>query len=160
MRVDSRVAERLKAKDLRKLVNIRKVLKRHRTTAQCGVFLSENNFFNTSKNLLKNRTRTLNQPMFASGILQTITFILFWDFLMFYQIFFSPQVKRCAIVTNKYSIYDLSNELANELSLRILGNQRVSGKSSNAIEKQPSAPPPRINTNFANTSKNLSKNRY
>ena len=32
----------------------------------------------------------------------TTTFIKFWDFLMFKQIFLSPQVKRCTIITYKY----------------------------------------------------------
>ena len=41
----------------------------------------------------------------------TIIFIIFWDSLMFYQIFFSPQVRRCAIITYKHSIYGLSNDL-------------------------------------------------
>ena len=34
---------------------------------------------------------------------------------MFYQIFLSPQVKRCAIITYKHGIYELPNELPNEL---------------------------------------------
>ena len=34
----------------------------------------------------------------------TIIFIIFWDFLLFYQTFFSPQVKRCAIITDKHGI--------------------------------------------------------
>ena len=34
----------------------------------------------------------------------TIIFIIFWDFLMFYQIFLSPQVKRCAIITYEHDI--------------------------------------------------------
>ena len=33
------------------------------------------------------------------SITPTIIFIIFWDFFMFYRIFFSPQVKRCAIIT-------------------------------------------------------------
>ena len=41
---------------------------------------------------------------------------------MFYQIFFSPQVKRCAIITYKHSIYELRHELLNDLRLKILGN--------------------------------------
>ena len=41
---------------------------------------------------------------------------------MFYQILLSPQVKRCAIVTYKHDIYELSDELPNDLRLRILGN--------------------------------------
>ena len=34
---------------------------------------------------------------------------------MFYQIFFSPQVKPCAIVTYELGIYELPQELPNEL---------------------------------------------
>ena len=52
----------------------------------------------------------------------TISFIIFWDFSMFYQIFFSPQVKRSAIITYKHGIYGLHHELLNDLKLRILGN--------------------------------------
>ena len=52
----------------------------------------------------------------------TIIFIIFWDFLMFYQIVFSPEVKRCAIITYKYGIYEFSHELPNHLRLGILGN--------------------------------------
>ena len=32
----------------------------------------------------------------------TIIFIIFWDFLMSYQIFISPQVKRCVIISYKH----------------------------------------------------------
>ena len=46
-----------------------------------------------------------------SYVLPTIIFIIFWDSLMFYQIFFSPQVRRCAIITYKHSIYGLPNDL-------------------------------------------------
>ena len=41
---------------------------------------------------------------------------------MFYQIFLSPQVKRCAIISYKYGMYELPQELLNNLGLRILGN--------------------------------------
>ena len=43
---------------------------------------------------------------------------------MFYQIFLSPQVKRCAIITYKHGIYELPHELPNDLRLlgKILGN--------------------------------------
>ena len=34
-------------------------------------------------------------------------FQIFWDFLIFYQIFFSPQVKRSAIISNKHGRYEL-----------------------------------------------------
>ena len=51
-----------------------------------------------------------------------ISFIIFWDFSMFYKIFFSPQVKRWVIITYKHGIYELPHELPNDLRLRILGN--------------------------------------
>ena len=51
-----------------------------------------------------------------------ISFIIFWDFLVFYQIFLSPQVKRWTISTYKHGIYELPKELPNDLRLRILGN--------------------------------------
>ena len=41
---------------------------------------------------------------------------------MFYQIFFSPQVKRSVIIINKYGIYELPYELPINLILRVLGN--------------------------------------
>ena len=46
---------------------------------------------------------------------------------MFYQIFLSPQVKRCTIITYKYGIYELPDELPNDLRLRIFGNWKISG---------------------------------
>ena len=36
---------------------------------------------------------------------------------MFYQIFLSPQAKRCAIITDKHGMYKLPNELPNNLRL-------------------------------------------
>ena len=47
----------------------------------------------------------------------TIILIIFWDFLMFYQIFLSPPVKRCVITTYKQGIYELPHELPNDLRL-------------------------------------------
>ena len=41
---------------------------------------------------------------------------------MFYQIFLSPQVKRCAIIAYKDGIYKLVHELPNDLKPRILEN--------------------------------------
>ena len=49
---------------------------------------------------------------------------------MFYQILLSPPVKRWAIITYKHGIY----ELPNDLRLRTLGNQEISGKDLNLIE--------------------------
>ena len=59
-------------------------------------------------------TDTANRP--------TIIFIKFGDFLMFYQIFLSPQAKRCAIITYKHGIYGLPHEFPNDLRIRMLGN--------------------------------------
>ena len=48
----------------------------------------------------------------------TIIFIVFCNFLMFDQIFLSPHVKRCAIITHKHGMYELPHELPNNLRLR------------------------------------------
>ena len=44
--------------------------------------------------------------------------IIFWDFLIFYQIFFSLQIKRSVINSNEHGIYKLPQELPNGLRLR------------------------------------------
>ena len=41
---------------------------------------------------------------------------------MFCQIFFSPQMKRSAIISDKHGIFELPHELWNDLKLRILEN--------------------------------------
>ena len=53
---------------------------------------------------------------------------------MFYQTFLSPQVKRCATVTYKHGIYEFPDELPNDLRLRILGKNEISGECLNFIE--------------------------
>ena len=60
--------------------------------------------------------------------------IILWDFLMFYQIFLSPQVKQSAIVSNKQGVYELPHELPNDLRLRLIGNTKKSGKSRKSLE--------------------------
>ena len=50
---------------------------------------------------------------------------------MFYQIFLSLPVKRCAIFTYRHGMYELPHELPNDLRLRKLGNI---WKVSNSIE--------------------------
>ena len=40
----------------------------------------------------------------------------------YYQICLSPQVKRSEIISNEHCIYELLDELPNDLRLRILGN--------------------------------------
>ena len=41
--------------------------------------------------------------------------IIFWEFLMYYQIFFSSQVKRSVIISNKHDIYMLRHKFLNDL---------------------------------------------
>ena len=50
----------------------------------------------------------------------SVIFIIFWNVLMIYQIFLSPQVKQWAIISYKHGIYELLHELPKDL--RILGN--------------------------------------
>ena len=54
--------------------------------------------------------------------LQTITFKVFWDFFMSYQILFSPQFIECANVADKYGISELPHALPKNLTPRILIN--------------------------------------
>ena len=61
-------------------------------------------------------------------------FIIFLDFMVFYQIFLPLQVKRCQIITYKHGIYELSHELPNDLRLRIQGNLEMLGKCLKFIE--------------------------
>ena len=77
---------------------------------------------------------------------------------MFYQIFLSPQVERCAIIIYKHGIYELLHELPNEIlgkGLRKLGNIRKVSKPSRMIGQ---CLAPCTNENFVNTSKKLPKN--
>ena len=64
---------------------------------------------------------------------------------MFYQIFFSPQVKRSAITINKHGIYQMTDELPNNLRLRKY--------QENFIEVRPSTRPYSQNENFVNATK-------
>ena len=57
---------------------------------------------------------------------------------MFYQVFFSPQVKRCAIITYKHGIYELPHELRKDLRL---ANIRKLSKPHRMIAQRPAAPP-------------------
>ena len=59
--------------------------------------------------------------------------IILWNFLMFYQIFLSPQVKRNAIISNK-GLSELPHELSNDLRFRTLGNKEKSGESPNLLK--------------------------
>ena len=52
---------------------------------------------------------------------------------MFYQILFSPQVKRWAIITYKHGINELPDKLSSVLGFRILVYYEISGKYLNFI---------------------------
>ena len=45
----------------------------------------------------------------------TISFTIFWDFSMFYQIFLSVQLKLWPIITYKHGIYEFPHVLLNDL---------------------------------------------
>ena len=55
--------------------------------------------------------------------------IVFWDFLIFYQMLLSPQVKWSVIISNKHGIYKMPHELPNDLTLMILGNKGILGNA-------------------------------
>ena len=44
---------------------------------------------------------------------------------MFQQIFLSPQMKRCAIITYKHGMYELLNELPNDLRLNLRKSENI-----------------------------------
>ena len=75
---------------------------------------------------------------------------------MFYQIFFSPQVKRCAIITYKHGVYELPHELPNYVRFRILGShcpRQVPAALALAPTREKKIQDPRKLGNFKNVSK-------
>ena len=82
----------------------------------------------------------------------TIMFIIFWDFLMIKQIFFSLQVKQRVIISNKLVYTSCLTSCGTKY-------QEVSGKYQNFIELLPSAQSSSRNENFVSTSKNFLRNR-
>ena len=91
--------------------------------------------------------------------MQTILFIIIWDFLTVEQTFLSPQMKRSMIISNKHGIYMLPYDLKKDVRMRILGNQEISGKSQNFKELLPNVWSPSRNGNLVSTIKDLLKNR-
>ena len=57
--------------------------------------------------------------------LYTIMDIIFWDFWILYQIFFSPQVKQSMIISGKQGMHELLNELPNNLRLLRIHLERL-----------------------------------
>ena len=80
------------------------------------------------------------------------------NILRLYQIFFSPQVKQSVIINNKHGIYELLNELPNDLRLRTLRNQERTLKPQKINELFPSAQSSPQNKNFVDTIKKLLNN--
>ena len=60
----------------------------------------------------------------------TISFIIFWDFSMFYQTFLPPQVKRWATITYKHGIYELPHELLKNIYLILVVKESTHNYSS------------------------------
>ena len=65
--------------------------------------------------------------------------IIFWDFLILNQIFFSAELKQSVIISDKHGIYELPHELPNNLRPRIMGNYEISGNCLNFMEWLPSS---------------------
>ena len=75
----------------------------------------------TRRKKRKKKTRKTIVKLFAlnaNSIIMVIKKIATNMFNHFHQIFRSPQVKWCAIITYNHGIYELQNELPNELRLR------------------------------------------
>ena len=96
--------------------------------------------------------------------MQTITVIIFWELLMFDQIFLTPQVKRSMIISNKHGLYELLTidkchrscpTNSDPGSLKISISRKIS-KLHKIIAQRPVSHP---NKGFVNTSKKLLKNR-
>ena len=85
--------------------------------------------------------------------------MVFLYFLIFCQISLSPQVKQSVDISNKHVMHELPHKLPYDLKLSILGNLKISRKSQNFINSQPSTQSSSQNKNFVNTSKSLLKNR-
>ena len=58
---------------------------------------------------------------------------------MFYQIFLSPQEKRCAIITYEHGTYELCYGLLKDLRLEILGNYKILRKCLSVAELWPTS---------------------
>ena len=113
---------------------------KHKTSINLGAeFLLKLTFFGT--NLHKKSFSNLKQKKWKTPLNcaysnhSTTMFIIFWNFLMFYQIFPNiPQVKWCTTITYKHGTYQLPHELPKDLRVRILGNWKISEKFLNFME--------------------------
>ena len=114
---------------------------RSRRVRGVACFVKNSISYNRKPNFCINMEST-----FIEIFLPAIIVIIFWDFLMFYQILLSPQVKRYTIITYKHGIYEFPHELPNDLR-----------NCLNFIEWYPSAQSSCQNEDFVNTCIKLSK---
>ena len=84
--------------------------------------------------ILFNKFSSYKNHKNQNKILQTMSFTIFQDFSMFYQIFLSSQVKQWVIIIQKHRIYELPHEMRNNLRLRVLGNKQTSENCLKCIE--------------------------
>ena len=63
-----------------------------------------------------------NSPQVKGNWISAMMDIMFGDFSILYQLFFSQNVGQSMITSNKHGISELLHELPNDLGLRILRN--------------------------------------
>ena len=61
-------------------------------------------YMNTDSFIVHTKTDYIYKGI-AENVETTIAFLVCSDFLKFYEIFLSPQMKRCTIITYKHGIY-------------------------------------------------------
>ena len=89
--------------------------------------------------------------------------IVFEDFLILYQNFFSPQVKRSVIISNKHGLYELlytsvtgvAQQIQTQDPLKLVYTRKIPKPHKTIAQRSVSHP----NKGFVNTSKKLLKNR-
>ena len=91
-------------------------------------------------------------------ILEAIILIIPWHLLMLYEIFLWLEVKRCRVVTYKNGIYEVPQELLNDLRIRNWANHEISGKCEIFKDGYPSSRCSCENENFVDTIKQFLKN--
>ena len=95
--------------------------------------------------------------------MQTIMVIIFWELLMFDQIFLTPQVKRSVIISNKHGLYELlytsvtgvAQQIQTQDPLKLVYTRKIPKPHKTIAQRSVSHP----NKGFVNTSKKLLKNR-
>ena len=67
--------------------------------------------FSTLDPILSGKMLAVKGVIIVAEVTATILAVIFWDFLMFYQIFLSLQVKRIVRIRNKHGICKLPNDI-------------------------------------------------